>query len=201
MNVEKQSLKERLLFLNRFFNHPRQVGSITPSSRFLAKAMVASIDWSNVRHAAELGPGTGIFTAEIDKHLQSQATLIIAEKDQHFREMIKRRFAQHDVIEDAKELSSYNSDLDCIISGLPFKSLPENETKAIMTSIIESLNSTGSFVTFQYSLHMKKEFEKHFQSVDIQFVPLNIPPAFVYVCTNKKQSNENRVKERRKCIK
>jgi len=187
MKTEKQTIKERFLFLNRFFNNPRRVGSITPSSRFLAKAMVSSIDWQNVQHAAELGPGTGIFTAEIDKHLRSEATFIIAEKDKHFREMIEKRFEQHQVIEDAKDLSSYNSNLDCIISGLPFKSLPEKETKAIMKSIIDSLNSTGLFVTFQYSLHMKKEFEKHFQSVNIHFVPLNMPPAFVYVCSKKKQ--------------
>lgn len=187
MKNEKQTLKERFLFLNRFFNNPRQVGSITPSSRFLAKAMVSAIDWSSVRHAAELGSGTGIFTAEIDKHLRSEATFIIAEKDKHFREMIEKRFNQHQVIEDAKDLASYNTDIDCIISGLPFKSLPEAETEAIMKSIINSLNQTGAFVTFQYSLHMKKEFEKHFQSVNIHFVPLNMPPAFVYVCTNKKQ--------------
>lgn len=39
-----------------------------------------------------------------------------------------------------------------------------------------------TFVAFQYSLQMKNMLNNYFDKVTIDFVPLNMPPAFVYYC-------------------
>jgi len=72
--------------------------------------------------------------------------------------------------------------VDVIISGLPFAVLPQSLRDEILTGVYRALKPNGIFVTFQYSLQMKKQLVKLFDSVDLSFVPLNIPPAFVYRC-------------------
>jgi len=48
--------------------------------------------------------------------------------------------------------------------------------------VYHSLKPGGLFIAFQYSQQMKKLLGEHFSIEKIEFVPLNIPPAFVYVC-------------------
>ncbi|TGV17666.1 phospholipid methyltransferase, partial [Mesorhizobium sp. M00.F.Ca.ET.186.01.1.1] len=52
------SIKDRLMFFYNFLQSPGQVGSITPSSRALAKQMMNPIDWSQANTIVELGAGT-----------------------------------------------------------------------------------------------------------------------------------------------
>lgn len=52
-------IQEKLLFLYKFSRAPKQIGSITPSSIFLAQKMLDQVDWNRVEHIAELGAGTG----------------------------------------------------------------------------------------------------------------------------------------------
>ncbi|MDE2262321.1 MAG: methyltransferase, partial [Gammaproteobacteria bacterium] len=56
---------DALLFARNFFRHPRMLGSIVPSSRFLIRQLLAPIDWSAARVIVEYGPGVGCITAEI----------------------------------------------------------------------------------------------------------------------------------------
>ncbi|MED0668798.1 hypothetical protein P4S95_00990 [Aneurinibacillus aneurinilyticus] len=71
---------------------------------------------------------------------------------------------------------------DVIISGLPFTVFPKELTTQIMNEVIKSLKPGGLFITFQYSLHMKKRLQADFSTIELRFVPFNIPPAFVYIC-------------------
>jgi phospholipid N-methyltransferase len=77
------------------------------------------------------------------------------------------------------------SEVDCIISGLPFSNFSKGLREQILDGVLHSLKPGGLFITFQYSLHMKKYLVNRFAEVDINLVPLNLPPAFVYCC--KKQ--------------
>ena len=56
---------DRLLFLRKFIDEPKKIGSLTPSSRFLANKMLKNLPWKNFSHVAELGAGTGSFTEQI----------------------------------------------------------------------------------------------------------------------------------------
>src|SRR5580700_7078648 len=73
-----------LLFARNFFRHPRMLGSIVPSSRFLIKQLLEPIDWTQARVIVEYGPGVGGITAEILRRMRPDAMLIAIETNPDF---------------------------------------------------------------------------------------------------------------------
>ena len=55
-------MQSRLRFFKQWVKNPREIGSITPSSRFLTREVVQPIVDRGARLVVELGPGTGVFT-------------------------------------------------------------------------------------------------------------------------------------------
>lgn len=181
---------ERFLFLFKFLRSPAYVGSVTPSSRFLAKSMMESILWSEVHAVAELGAGTGAITQYIPSAASAQTKVLLFEKDQTMRQELIRKFPNYQCYSDSRELqlalkNAGIEQLDCIISGLPFFNFPQAMRNQIIEQIHLSLSDGGMFVAFQYSTQMKQQLGEWFEMEEIKFVPLNIPPAFVYVCRKK----------------
>lgn len=180
-------IKERLMFLSRFLHAPGQVGSITPSSNALAKQMMKPIDWEQAATIVELGAGTGIFTKWISEMMRPDAVLIAFEKENEMRNRLAHLFPEVYFQEDAVQLTQVLAEMkvgcaDCIISGLPFANFPQALRDRIMEEVHAALKPGGVFVAFQYSLQMKKQLTSVFDQVSVKLVPLNLPPAFVYVC-------------------
>src|ERR1700686_2429452 len=73
-----------LLFARNFFRHPRMLGAIVPSSRFLIKQLLEPIDWAQARVIVEYGPGVGGITAEILRRMPPDASLIAIETNPEF---------------------------------------------------------------------------------------------------------------------
>ena len=73
-------------------------------------------------------------------------------------------------------------DVDFIISGLPLLNFPDGKKRAILHEVKNSLCDNGKFILFQYTNGLGKILESYFNKVNRSFVPLNIPPSFVYVC-------------------
>ncbi|GIM44945.1 SAM-dependent methyltransferase [Collibacillus ludicampi] len=180
-------LLNRLSFFNKFFHSPRTIGSITPSSIFLAKEMVKCVDWKNTDVVVELGAGTGIFTRQIHGLKKPDCSVVIFELDHQMRRRLQEQYPSFHYYADAQYMSRALEEfgipqVDCIVSGLPFTTFHKGLRDKILDGVIHSLKPGGWFITFQYSLHMKKELIQRFKKVDISFVPFNVPPAFVYRC-------------------
>jgi phospholipid N-methyltransferase len=75
---------DAFLFFRNFFRHPRMLGSIIPSSRFLIKQLLQPIDWEKARVIVEYGPGVGGITAEILRRMRPDARLIAIEMNPEF---------------------------------------------------------------------------------------------------------------------
>src|SRR5215813_8088214 len=73
-----------LLFARNFFRHPRMLGSIVPSSRFLIKQLLEPINFGRARVIVEYGPGVGVITAEVLRQMRADATLIAIETNGDF---------------------------------------------------------------------------------------------------------------------
>lgn len=182
---------EKILFLKRFISAPSQVGSITPSSRYLMREMLSEVDWDTSHSIAELGAGTGVFTGKISEKM-NDGHLMVFEIDDALRTMIKTpdghktKITLHSNAEDLPDvMRSFGFEqVDCILSSLPFTVLPAGVSDKILSGVAECLKPDGKFVAYQYSQIMRKEFERRFKHVKISFVLRNIPPAFVYVCKN-----------------
>lgn len=175
------------MFLNKFLQSPERVGSITPSSRFLAKAMMKPIDWETTNSIVELGAGTGTFTRLIQEKKREDCRVFIFEQDQEMREKLQLKHPSFHYCAEAKDIYSIIQKLgikevDCVISGLPFANFPNELRDQIMKGIVRSLKPGGLFIAFQYSLQMKKNLMLLFKETNISFIPINLPPAFVYCC-------------------
>lgn len=189
---------ESLRFLREFIRRPTRVGAIAPSSRWLARTMVESGDLRKADTVVELGPGTGSFTRAILDRIAPSATFFVMEVNAEFATSLRRRFPDLTVHNDSAErLPEYlpahgKSAVDCILSGLPWASLPMPVQEGVMSAVVESLRPGGTFATFAY-LHalylpnarrFRKRLEDLFTRVELSpVVWLNVPPAFVYRCT------------------
>ncbi|NOU86352.1 methyltransferase domain-containing protein [Paenibacillus sp. LMG 31460] len=187
------SSNQTLMFLQKFVEDPKYVGSIIPSSRFLSRKMVNSVAWQDVRTIAELGSGTGAITQVIQSRVLESAKVILFEKDELMNRRLKELYPYYSCYSNACDLRKVMqkeeiAHFDCIISGLPFFNFPEDMRNALVNQIWDTLKPGGIFVAFQYSLQMKKHLSDIFYIESIKFVPLNFPPAFVYVC-RKKEDN------------
>ena len=91
-------LREHALLFSRFLKSPRTVGAVTPSSRALAEAMVAHVDFSKPSRIVELGPGTGALTAPIVERLGPHIEFLAIDIDPAFCDEIQKRWPSVDCV-------------------------------------------------------------------------------------------------------
>ncbi|MEK3723398.1 class I SAM-dependent methyltransferase [Paenibacillus sp. FSL H8-0034] len=193
MNANETTALQKMLFFYKFIRTPKAIGSVTPSSRHLANKMVSAVQWNEITSVAELGAGTGVITQAIHRSLKQETKVMLFERDSHLRKQLEQQHPGFTTHSDAKSIHSVVRQqglehVDCIISGLPFANFPQQVRNDLMEQIVKSLKPDGLFIAFQYTLQMKKQLSKHFEIEAIQFVMLNVPPAFVYVCRKKQSS-------------
>ncbi|WP_340003585.1 phospholipid methyltransferase [Paenibacillus sp. FSL K6-0276] len=186
----RSGVRERLHFLYKFLHAPRQFGSVTPSSRWLAKTMLGTIPWHQMHNIAELGVGTGAITRFIPSGEESDMNVLLFEKDPDFRHQLRFKFPDRIYYKDCLRLrlALHNirlEKLDCIVSSLSFKNFSTSDRALYIEQITSSLKEGGWFITFEYLPQMKKELMQHFEILSIKWVLLNFPPAFVYICRKK----------------
>lgn len=182
-----QTILERLIFLRKFLHSPRSIGSITPSSRFLVRAIVKSIPWNHTQTIVELGSGTGVVTRAINSRKQDKCQLILFEQEAHLQNHISKLFPHARIGTNAMnlldELQGFKVDqVDCIVSCLPFANISKIEQQQILNQVEECLSPNGTFIAYQYSLQLLPELQNRFSQVKIKFIPINLPPSFLYVC-------------------
>ncbi len=179
-------IKEAGIFLSEFARHRKEVGSIANSSRFLAKKMISDPAFREARRIVELGPGLGSITKQIVRQMHPDATLKVFETNKNFCEKLREKFADPRVTILNVSACSLSERLpykaDYIVSGIPLAVLGREEHLFLLREIEKTLDREGVFVQFQYSLASYRRLKQFFPSIEILFVPLNIPPAFVYVC-------------------
>ena len=168
------------------------MGAVLPSSKYLARKMVAQVDFNKASYIVEYGPGTGVFTDEILGRLKPGTKLLLLERNPEFAcKLVKKyEFAQYvTVINDtAEQVGKYLGlhsipKADYILSGLPFASLPREVSERILAETKKNLSDGGKFITFQYTLYRKEFIAKHFNEISITREVRNIPPAYVLCCS------------------
>lgn len=178
-------------FFSAFLKQGKNVGSVTPSSKFLVKKMIDPIQFENVKCIVELGPGTGIITHELLKNMPKNSILLAFEINKEFCDTLNLiNDSRLKVISDSAEkledyLKQFNVEkMDYVVSSLPLFMIPDTIVDTIMEAVLKTLKADGAFIQYQYSLNAYKKFKSIFKNVDLNFTPMNIPPAFVFTCTN-----------------
>jgi len=178
-------------FFSEFLKQGKHIGSVTPSSRFLVKKMIDPIDFTNVKCIVEFGPGTGIITMELLNKMPKNSILLVFEINKDFcdRLQVIKDPRMHIISDSAENLENYLlenriSNVDYIVSSLPFAMIPNTVVKNILCVSKKILGTTGTYIQYQYSLNALRKLKNTFKNVDMDFTPMNFPPAFVYTCTN-----------------
>jgi len=178
---------EWIMFWQQFIKHPGCVGSVLPSSRYLARKLVSNIEWDRCKTVVELGAGTGSFTKYLVDAKPARTRLLIFENNSVFRVQLAKRFRGIPLFADAVNLEKILleegiSGVDCVVSGLPFAVFPDAKRQDILQQVQRVLGFGAQFITFQYSPQIYRELCNHFSKVQIRFTLLNVPPAIIYIC-------------------
>lgn len=178
------------IFLRGLVRSPRAVGAVAPSSQVLVKAQLDAARLEDARVIVEWGPGTGVFTHAIIARMRPDARLFVFEINSLFvanlrRDLLDPRVTVVDrsAAESRDVLRAHGVPFaDVIVSGLPFTSLPQPVTHAILRAALVVLRPGGVFVTYQYSTLLRRTLQHYFPSLHIAaFVLRNLPPAWVFV--------------------
>lgn len=179
-------------FIKEFFREKKQVGAIAPSSKFLMRKMLKPIDFTAAKCIVELGPGNGVFTKGLLNKMSADCQLFSFELNETFYNHMNADINDHRLTllnESAEKIGEVLKEngiekADYIVSSLPLAVIPTPIKNAILDSAKSYLAENGKYIQFQYTLNAKKLLEERFSEVKIDFTPVNIPPAFVYRCSN-----------------
>ncbi len=181
---------DALLFARNFFRHPRMLGSIVPSSRFLIKQLLQPIDWNRARVIVEYGPGVGVITAEILRRMRQDAVLVVIELNPDFVTHLRSALPDErlKVVEGSAEsvgeiLGRFGqAKADYIVSGIPFSTIPAEMRERILRNTSQALAPGGAFLVFQFSTRVLEDLQRIFHYVRRKFEPLNVLPAHLFFC-------------------
>ena len=179
-------------FLKEGLKNIKTVGTISRSSKSLCKGAIKHVNFDEANLIVELGAGDGVITEHILKNMKEDAKLLAFEVNENFCQILKD--IDDDrliVIEDSAEhIGKYVEELgakhiDYIISAIPFVVVPKEVGLKIVQECSKYLKKSGLYIQVHYSLIMKKLYKSLFGNVDVNFIPLNVPPAFVLVSEKK----------------
>jgi phospholipid N-methyltransferase len=178
---------KRLAFFQGFLQHPREVGSIIPSSRFLERRIVRAADISDARVIVELGPGTGGTTRALLRAMRQDASLLAIEINPRFVELLRRepdpRLIAHEGsaanIVPALRANGFEQ-ADVVLSGIPFSTMQRQLGHEILRSVYDALGEDGVFVAYQVRDRVENLGRKVFGPPRVQTEILNVPPMRVY---------------------
>jgi len=178
----------RLAFLRGFLTRPKEVGSIIPSSRFMEKRIVNTAALSKVKHAIELGPGTGGTTKALLAAMAPEARLLAIEINPGFCGLLRNtiddpRLLVHEgsAAEIPEALAKHDLNApDVVLSGIPFSTMPQTLGLSILRSVRKSLRPGGRFVAYQFRDVVHTLGQQVFGPASVQLELLNMPPMRVY---------------------
>jgi len=183
-------MNDKIFFFSAFLKNPKEIGSVIPSSKFLTDEILKNIDFKNAKYIAEYGPGTGCITNELLKRAGKDAIILCFETNRKFCAYLKKNIKDERLViinDSAENIRKHLKELnipkiDYVVSGLPFSVLPYNKKSMIIEETKDTLKNKGRFVVYQFLNSLKGCLYDCFSNISTKFVPLNIPPCFVYIC-------------------
>jgi phospholipid N-methyltransferase len=182
-----------LLFGRNFIKHPKMLGSLIPSSRFLVNKVLGEVDWPRARVLLEYGPGVGTFTTEILRRMRPDAMLIVLETNADFVRFLRAKIHDdrlHVIHGSAAEADSALARLnlshaDYVISGIPYTTIPPKVREVILRKTHSVLHPNGAFLVYQFTRSVLPHLQEVFGWVHQDFEPLNVMPARLFFCRHQ----------------
>lgn len=177
-----------VIALSEFLRRPRAVGSAFPATVKLVERVLAPVDWSSIDVFVEFGPGTGRFTRWALQRMKPEAALLAIETGagfvDHLRSTLKddRLIVAHGCAQEVSHILSRHGlgEADCILSGLPFSTLPSDNACRIVEASRAVLSHSGTFAAYQMRKAVEPLLRARFRTVLTGFEWRNVPPCYLY---------------------
>ncbi len=194
------------LFLNESIKSFSTTASVVPSSPYLARALLRSIDFSRATAIVEVGVGTGAVTRELLRRMRPDAQLYALDINPRFIAFLRRAIDDPRLVPIAGSAEDLGAILaergvgqaDAIVSSLGLSMMTKPLRESILTEMSQCLRPGGVFSQFQY-LHARhaprylnlfgveafceeKLLRQHFSRISLHNVLRNFLPATVYTC-------------------
>jgi phospholipid N-methyltransferase len=179
-----------LLFAKNFLQHPRMLGSVVPSSRFLIQRISDRIDWPRARVVVEYGPGVGNVSQQLLAKLHPDGRLILVEMNEEFVFLLRQRLRDRRVRVVHGSAANVRRILrqlgingaDYIISGIPYSTIPAVLRRRILRESRAVTSPGGEVIIYQFMRTIERELRCCFDRVEGEFEARNFPPARVWYC-------------------
>lgn len=156
------TISEKFYFARQLRQSFDSIGAVIPTSRYAGRAMAAEVARRRgPKTILEVGPGTGSITAEIIKHLGPADRLVLCEINPDFVAYLRQRLERDPDfrrVRDRVILHAINvADIkgsqvfDCIVSAVPFTSLPVELTESILARYRDLLKPGGTLTYIEYA--------------------------------------------------
>jgi phospholipid N-methyltransferase len=150
----QSAVSRPMAFFRGFLRHPRYVGSVVPSSVFLARRLAGAV--RGARTVVELGPGTGAVTQAMLRVLPARSRLLAIELDEDFATMLENVADERLIVHrgNATQLSQAVArhalhNVDAVVSGIPFSTIGTQRGLQVLEQAWASLQPGGVFIAYQ----------------------------------------------------
>ncbi|MDR2013174.1 MAG: methyltransferase domain-containing protein [Rhodanobacter sp.] len=187
-------------FFRQWLKNPRAIAALAPSSKQLARHMMAQLP-AGSRRIVELGGGTGVFTRALIEHGIAPRDLLVLELNSELYRFLCQRFPDAQVVNgDACDLAQIVSGcgfagaegVDAVVSGLGFLSMPRELQRKILRAIFSVLDPGRPLIQFTYGpsspipRELLDELGLSVRRAGIAWI--NVPPARIYVFTRNRST-------------
>ena len=189
------------------------VAAVSPSSRFLASAMLEPLPFARTRIALELGAGTGVITHALLEQLPSNAKLLVFEINRRFVDCLQESISDSRVILIHSSVENLSSELqrrgiehvDAVVSSLGLAFMSDRQREALFEQLAPFLHKSSVFTQYQYihgmqfvkgrlcRFNLRSLLSRYFGSVHSKIVWRNLPPAFVFTCRAQSAGQQSAV--------
>ncbi|HHT9137919.1 MAG TPA: class I SAM-dependent methyltransferase [Candidatus Wunengus sp. YC60] len=170
------------------FCKDKGIASITPSSAFAVKRICSKIDFTKDNILVECGPGNGVFSFAILRHMPPGSRLILIESNKDFVRYLDNRIHDprvsvfHDNainIQSVANQCGVNT-VDYVILGIPFSLSDHEQNHAIIANCKTVLKKGGKLLVYQFSPRIRRYLKQHFESIRYDVEIFNIPPLVIF---------------------
>jgi len=147
-----------ITFVSEALTNFPTVAAISPSSRYLATAMLEPLSLAKARIVLELGGGTGAITLALLDQLPAHGTLVVFEINPRFFDCLRRRISDPRVILINSSVENLDSELrqrgiqqvDAVTSSLGLAFMPDYKRRALFQRLSSFLHEKSVFTQYQY---------------------------------------------------
>jgi phospholipid N-methyltransferase len=174
-------------------------GTIRPSSKYLIKKSLKSINFDKARVILEFGSGDGCFTDALAEKMHPDAVLFSFEVNPSFFRHCANRFAgrsnlrmlNHSAVDFDEILQAEGIPrVDYVVSSLPLSLLKEEMVREMLEKVTRYLHPDGKYIQYQYSPEKYLLLKKYFDKVEVKVSLRNLPPALIYTCSNSGRTGQ-----------